>query len=481
LTGDSNANSINGNTGVDNMAGGLGNDSYYIDSTGDVVTELAGGGVDTVYTYINYLLGSELENARILGAGALDLTGNAVANVLYAGSGNNILDGGGGVDTLSYAFEVAAVNVDLNLSVAQATSGSGSDTILNVENLTGSNFNDRLTGNTLANALSGGTGDDTLIGGGGADTLTGGAGNDSYTVDIAGDVVVESGNSGLDSVSSSVTYTLAGNVENLILTGAALLAGTGNTGDNLLIGNSGANTLTALAGNDTLDGGTGNDTMVGGAGNDSYIVNVTTDVVTELANEGIDTIQSSVALTLGGNVENLTLAGSAALSGTGNTLNNLLSGNSGVNTLSGLAGNDTLSGGLGNDTMIGAAGADTYIFSSGWGIDTIQDSDATVNVKDVVMLQGGLTQADVRFSQLGNNLEMLIAATGDKLVIQDWYLGSQFHVEEFRFSDGSIVTDTQAQGLVGALATFGASAPALIGNTPGQRVTIGVIDLAVAR
>ena len=147
-----------------------------------------------------------------------------------------------------------------------------------------------------------------------------------------------------------MTYTLAANVENLTLTGTTAINGTGNTLNNLLTGNSANNSLSGGAGNDTIDGGAGNDTMVGGAGNDTYVVNVATDVVTEAANEGTDTIQSAVTLTLGNNVENLTLTGTTAINGTGNTLNNVLTGNGAANTLAGAAGNDTYVGGAGNDT-----------------------------------------------------------------------------------------------------------------------------------
>ncbi len=101
----------------------------------------------------------------------------------------------------------------------------------------------------------------------------------------------------------------------------------------MLIGNSANNVLTGGAGNDRLDGGVGNDTMVGGAGDDIYVVNQVGDVVTETANQGFDTVESSITFTLGSNVENLTLTGTANLNGTGSSANNVLIGNSGNNTL----------------------------------------------------------------------------------------------------------------------------------------------------
>ena len=134
--------------------------------------------------------------------------------------------------------------------------------------------------------------------------MFGGAGNDSYDVDDAADAVTELENEGTDTVLSSIDYTLGGNVENLTLNGTDNLDATGNGGNNWLVGNNGTN---------TLDGGAGVDEMRGFDGDDTYVVDNALDIVAENPGEGTDSVTSSVNHTLGANVENLTLTGTAAI------------------------------------------------------------------------------------------------------------------------------------------------------------------------
>ncbi|MFN6034744.1 MAG: bluetail domain-containing putative surface protein [Dolichospermum sp.] len=241
---------------------------------------------------------------------------------------------------------------------------------------------------------------DTLIGTTGADILIGLAGNDTYTVNHVGDIVTEALNAGTDLVNASISYTLPNNVENLTLTGSSNINGTGNSLDNTLTGNSGNNTLTGNAGNDTLNGGAGIDILIGGLGNDVYVVDTTTDTITENANEGTDTVQSSVTYTLGNNLENLTLTGAAAINGTGNAGNNTITGNNGNNTLNGGAGADTLTGGTGSDILVFQFGQSPVS-----GADRITDFAIGTDKIDLLTSLGVAMNAPTAFTRAANSTD----------------------------------------------------------------------------
>jgi Ca2+-binding RTX toxin-like protein len=490
ITGGVGDDSINGGAGNDTMAGGAGNDTYTVDAAGDVVIENANEGTDTVRTSLtSYTLGANLENLTYTGTAAFIGTGNALANVITGGAGADTLSGGDGDDTLTGAG--SADFLDGGTGNDTMAGGTGSDIYIVdsigdvvIENASGGTDEVRTTlasyalganvenlrfigtgdftgiGNTLANAITGGAGNDTLDGGSGNDTMVGGAGNDTYMVDASGDVVTENANEGTDEVRTSLaSYTLGANLENLTYTGTANFTGTGNTLDNIITGG---------VGNDSLNGGVGNDTMVGGAGNDTYTVDAAGDVVIENANEGTDTVRTTLAsYSLGDNVENLTFIGTGGFVGAGNGLANVITGGTGADTLSGGdgddtlnggAGNDLLDGGAGNDTMVGGAGNDIYIVDSAGDVVTEGGSGGTDEVR--TSLASYTLGANVEiltytgtgnFTGIGNTLANTITGgAGDDLLDggsgSDHLIGGAGNDTYVVNAAGDVVTENAGEG-----------------------------------
>jgi Ca2+-binding RTX toxin-like protein len=428
LTGNAGNDTLDGGGGDDTLVGGVGNDTYIIDSDTDVITENAGEGTDAVESTINFSLsGTNLENLTLLGDVAIYATGNSGNNKLTGNSADNIFDGVGGTDTMAGGAGDDVYYIDSSSDIVTESLEEGIDTInstvtltlaANVENLillevgaingTGNTLNNYITGNSYVNKLSGGDGNDTLDGGAGADTLTGGNGDDTFVIDNIADVISEASTGGTDTVVTSISYTLGLYLENLTLSGSSTVNGTGNTLNNTITGNDANNTLSGLAGNDTLDGGEGSDTMNGGVGDDTYIVDSQSDVVQELAGEGVDTIQTYTSLALVANVENLTLIGDSEIDGEGNELNNILTGNTASNLLDGGLGRDTMVGGQGDDTYIVDVDNDVIMENSSEGTDTVlslANYTLSSNVENLTLLGESGTE---NLNGVGNEMDNVI-------------------------------------------------------------------------
>lgn len=231
------------------------------------------------------------------------LNGGNGNDYLYAGSGNDTVDGGAGddlivggdgagddtykggtgIDTVKYTSATQAISVNLTSGRASG-SEINNDKLYDIENVIAGDGNDVIVGSKVSNYLYGGLGNDNLDGAAGRDYLYGGLGNDIYTVDNLMDAIYESANEGIDSVRSSVSFTLADNVENLTLLNASSISATGNALANTLVGNSAANTINGGDGDDFIYGGLGNDVLVGGNGADAFVFN------TALSSKNIDRV-----------------------------------------------------------------------------------------------------------------------------------------------------------------------------------------------
>ncbi|WP_376087675.1 calcium-binding protein [Roseomonas sp. CCTCC AB2023176] len=375
-------------SGFENIVGSSFNDSLTGDNNGNTLFGNAGN--DT-------LAGLGGEDDLQGGAGVDALDGGAGNDALTGGADGDLVNGGIGTDVAAYFDSPAPIYVNLNVSTDVGGGDAQGDTLIGIENVAGSNFSDTLIGDEIGNSLLGNAGNDTITGNGGndtltgftgndvlrsgdgsdlidggdgidildggtgADTLVGGAGDDQYVVDNSNDALVETNGvgNGYDIVYSTVDFTLAANVEALVLQeGSVARNGIGNAGGNSLVGNANVNILIGLAGDDV------------------YVITGPQDTVIEQPGEGYDEVYTYNDYALVDNIETLfLLEGSAAIFGTGNGANNAVIGNANNNVLSagagtfefmnGGAGDDVLIGGIGHDEMLGGAGADYFRFESG--------------------------------------------------------------------------------------------------------------------
>ncbi|MDI6743621.1 MAG: hypothetical protein QMD11_12880, partial [Smithella sp.] len=269
------------------------------------------------------------------------------------------------------------------------------------------------------------------------------------------DLIITSSDNDLIYAFGSLDSVYSGSGDDIIYGGSGNDFLYGEGGDDVIYGEGDNDYLYGGSGNDTLDGGEGADKMIGGPGNDTYVVDrlpsgflnlIPGDEITEFYNEGIDTVQSSVTYTLGSNVENLTLTGTSAINGTGNTLNNVLIGNSAANILTGNSGNDTLAGGLGNDTMAGGNGSDTYLFGNSDGQDTINETVGLSGDTDTLKLVNASTDTPVIVKD-GNDMYVFIDAI-NYVKIAGEFQATNYGIERLEVSDGHYISRADIQTIV---------------------------------
>jgi Ca2+-binding RTX toxin-like protein len=435
------ADTLTANSGADTLVGGAGSDTFVISNTLDVVTDTFTATSNTLSSNVAYSLPTNINTLVFTGTAALKGTANGGADTLTANSGADTLVGGAGNDTF-----VISNTLDVVTDTFTATSNTLSSS---VAYSLPTNINTLVFTGTAALKGTANGGADTLTANSGADTLVGGAGNDTFVISNTLDVVTDTFTTTTNSLRSSVSYTLPTDVNTLVLTGTAALAGTGNAHTDSITANSGADTLTA---------GSGVATLIGGAGTDTFVVNSTADVITVTATGTSDSVLSSVNYVLPTNVQYLTLTGTAALTATGNSLTDLILGNTGADTLTGgsgiavmeggrTAGSDVLGAtsnqaaliaGAGSSTLTGGAYKDFYAagkvsdtittgatanviaVNSGDGATTIQP---TTSATDVLSLGAGIDTEALKFTKSGNNLILSDGVTGDNITLTNWYLG----------------------------------------------------------
>ncbi len=507
--------------GMFSLAGGDGRDSFFIEMNTGYVSVDGGLGVDTYRTVSGFHAGTDIRNVEILeiysdriSASISDLSSfkQIFAPVSQSGRINVFLSGWGGTVDLSTSME-ASLSVSINASAADAVRITGTR---NADDINGTHFDDVLNGAGGADYLAGGSGADVYVVTSGLDTivehdydrdidtvrtsisltlaanverlvligsaaiagngnglsnvidgslntaanaLRGQGGNDAYIVG-RGDIVHEKAGEGIDVVYSSIGHALAANVEKLVLTGTAAIAGNGNALANTITGNAAANRLGGGDGNDRLKGGAGQDALSGGNGNDIFDLEDGADTIVD--SSGTDTITTTIGrdLTKYAAVENLVLYGAAAASGYGNNLNNALYGNIAANWLSGSNGNDMLYGGAGNDTLTGGAGHDTFVFNTALNavtnVDVLRDFSVaadTILLDNAVMAGLGLATGTLAAGKFWKSTSGL-AHDADDRIIYETDTGKLFYDANGKASGGAVHIATLAANLALTNADF---------------------------
>ncbi|MBD0415228.1 calcium-binding protein [Oryzicola mucosus] len=354
---------LTGSRGNDTLIGGAKSDDFFLVREGNDVMK-GNGGSDIFYVDANFTGADRIDGGADIDA--LRFISSDVQQVVMASDtlkNIEVIDFYSGYD---YNLKLADGNLAAGKVMTVNGWGLTSGDILMLDASAETNGHYNVTGGAGDDTIRTGAGDDTIDGGLGADIMSGGKGNDLYFVHNAGDKVIEVDGQGIDTVQSSVSFSLAGQyIENLTLITAGNFNGTGNKLDNIITGNDD---------NNRLDGGGGADTLKGGGGNDTYIVDNVGDVAVEINGGGYDNVEASVSYSLKGQyVENLKLVGNANIDATGNKQFNTIVGNAGNNVINGMDGSDFLTGG---------GGADRFVFNTALGannVDIITDFDASTD------------------------------------------------------------------------------------------------------
>lgn len=455
---------LNAGTGADTMYGGDGDDTYVVDNVGDVAIENGptGGLNDAIDASISYTLGAGFEQLYLFGPDVINGTGNELNNYINGSDLTNILTAKAGMDT------VYGQGGDDTIY-----GGDGNDNEYGQDGadfLDGGNNDDVLYGGNNDDTLYGRAGNDSLDGQAGNDSMYGGAGDDNYYVDSTGDVVAESANAGIDTVTSyASSYSLGAYIENLYLTdaGGTPITGVGNILANTIIGNTLANALSGLGGNDTISAHAGNDTVNGGDGNDTLSGDDGDDLLDGGNNDdglhggnGNDTLYGrSGNDQLYGDDDNDTVYGGDGddynSGGNGNDLidagngNDNSSGDDGADVIYGRNGQDRIDGGLGVDALWGGNDADTFVFSTALGggnIDTIGDFsvvDDTIELRHVIFTAAG----NVGVLDAGAFVTGSAAADADDRIIYDSTTGALYYDDDGTGGDAAVQFATLSTGL----------------------------------
>lgn len=491
LSGNAEANVIMGYDGNDSLYGYEGDDILVGGKGADYLKGYDGndnlsGDEDNDYLYGEYgddkLIGGSGDDYLSGGNGNDTLDGSAGNDSLYGEAGDDVLDGGAGNDILqgSYGNDIYKFGRGSGQDIIQEDYNNSSTDIVEFgSNITKDDIELLKEENHLRINIKDTT--DSLL-------ITNWFLSSNYRVEqfkfADGTVLTQAD---IDAMGYKV-YGTAGN-DNLY----------GNVGNDTLYGGSGADKLYGNGGDDTIDGGSGSDYLEGGTGNDTYKFSLGSgsDTIWDYS-YGTDTVDFGEGITVADielvkensnlrvnikgttnsliikdwfsgdsyKIEQFKFADGSLLTpadldaigykvyGTsgsdylnGSNASDDINGYEGNDSLGGGSGNDVLDGGAGNDYLNGGTGNDTYKFSLGSGQDTIIDGDSTVGNIDTIEFGAGITSTDIELVKEDSNLRINIKGTSDSLIIQSWFGGNDFKIEQFKFADGTILTSSDIDAI----------------------------------